>query len=197
MKDYRDYQLGREGRTFVDTRLSAGNTLASLVLERHRDEREEDQCVSWLPGDAALDATTNFAEGGIATLEESRRWLVSVIQSYLTSGPDRLVVLEDALSRRGDPVLDRLQSTVRYHGDEVYQILTVTSSNEFAINTTLAEAEAPHQLVCVFTRGASSHASGAADIEQPELESWADFASAVAVKAYDGEGYVVCSLVPA
>lgn len=196
MKEYRGHQLGHEGRSFVDARLRAGNTLSGLVFKRHRDERERAQCVSWLPGDVAPEAITKFAEGGIAALEESRRWLVSVIQSYLASGPDRLVVMEDALARRGDPVLDRLQSTVRYHGDEVYRTLTVVSSNEFAINTTLAEAEAPHQLVCVFTCGSSPHASGSAEIEQPELESWADLASAVAVKAYDGEGYVFCSLVP-
>ena len=176
----------------MDGRLSAGNTLACLVLGHHPEARE--QCISWLPRDIAPAALIKFSEGGVANLEESRRWLAGVVQAYLTSGSDHLVVVEDVLSRRGDPVLSRLQSPVRYYRDEVYRVLGATDSNEFSITTTLSEAEAPHQLVCVFTASPDFPGSDSEDIREREIQAWATLASAVAVKAYDGEGYVFCAL---
>lgn len=191
MKTYLDYKVGGEGGRFVDARLNAGNSLARMVAKRYR--ADGNHCVARLPCDVAPEAVTKLTDGIGASLEESRRWLVSVIQAYLSSGPDRLVVLEDALARRGDRCLDRLQSASHCFRDEVYRVLTVASSGDFAITTAISETESPHQLVLVFTRSPSPRETVPTEIEVKVLEAWADLAEAVAVMAYDGEGYIFCS----
>lgn len=191
MRSYRDYSVGSEGARFVDACLKDGNTLARIVAERYR--ARGDHCVSHLPANLSSETVTRFTDGGIGNGEESRRWLTTLIQAHLASGPEALVVLEDALARRGDQFLDGLESAIHYYGGEVYRLLTVISSSEPAIRTALRETESPHQLVCVFTRGSDLHRSPSTEIEHSELEAWADLAEAVAVKAYDDEGYIVCS----
>ena len=190
MKSYRDYTVGSEGARFVDARLKVGNTLARMIAERCRASGAH--CVSRLPANLSPEAVTRFTDGGIGNGEESRRWLTSLIKAHLASGPEALVVLEDALARRGDQFLDRLESAAHYYGDEVYRLLTMANASEPGIRTALRETESPHQLVCVFTRS-GLHRSPSAEIEHGELEAWAERVEVVAVKAYDDEGYIVCS----
>jgi hypothetical protein len=193
MLTYRDYNLGREAGHHVERRLAAGNSLARAVLKRL--VISEASCVTNLREGVDDSILTRFDQGGVVDSQHSIKWIVEVIRSYLSGGTDRLVVLEDALSRRGDPVIDRLQSRIRYIGAEVYYLLGATDANEYAIATSLSEADSPHQLVCVFTQQGKTTAREKkdADITQDELEEWARTAQAVVVSAYDGEGFVFCS----
>ncbi len=191
MKSYRDYGVGSEGASYVDARLKVGNTLARMIAKRYR--ARADCCASHLPANLSPETVVKFTDGGIGNFEESRRWLASAIQAHLASGPKALVVLEDALARRGDEYLDGLESAVHYYDDEVYRLLTVSSSTERAIRAVLRETESPHQLVCVFTRRSDPDRDPLTEIERSELEAWVELVEAVAVKAYDDEGYVFCS----
>lgn len=191
MRIYHDYTVGSEGAVFVDARLQVGNTLARMVAERWR--ARGDHCVSRLPANQSPESVTRFNDGGVGNGEESRRWLTGIIQAHLASGPKALVVLEDALARRGDQFLGGLESGAHYYGDEVYRLLTAASSSEPAIRGALRDTESPHQLICVFTRGSDSLGCPAVEIEYSELQAWAELVEAVAVKAYDDQGYIVCS----
>ncbi len=188
---HRDYRLSTESGDYVNARLRAGNALASAVAERYR--ASGDECATRLPDGVAPEVLVKFTEGGTGDSDESDRWLVEIIQAYLSEGADRAVVVEDALSRRGDAVLDRLQSRVRFYNDEVYRVLTPSDNSDYAIKVTLSEADASYQLVCVFTRTPGNADDSCDEIKQEELESWCDATEAVAVRAYDGEGYVFCS----
>lgn len=188
---FQNVVLGPEAAAFVRGRLAVGNTLARALSDH--DLVPGGECVTRLPEAVDRSAVLRFKEGGITDGQHSIRWIVAEIVAYLSSGSDRIVVFEDALSRRGDAVLERLQAPVRYYGGEVYRVLGAADASEHAIETTISESDSPHQFVCVFTRHAEAAGdSDVVDIPDDEILAWAQKATAVIVGAYDAEGFILC-----
>jgi hypothetical protein len=190
---YREHSVATEGARFAESRLRVGNTLARSVLARY--VVSEATCTTYLPADTASTSLLEFTDGGVAESEHPTRWIAEKIQTYLAADGDRIVVFEDAVARRGDPVLEMLESRIRYLDQEVFHILYATDANWHAVETTISESDSPHQLVGVFThRIANAQEAGEPrDISGAEIDEWSQKAEAVVVSAYDAEGFIFCT----
>lgn len=188
----KDLELGDAGSDYVEGRLRMGNSLALAIHARFKPIGK--RCTTHLAKGTSLEACYRFDDGGVTSSTASLSWLVDIVRNYLSEGSDRVVVLEDALSRKGDAVLGRLQARVRYFNNEVYRVLRPRDNSDYAIRTTISEASAPHQLVGVFTKEPPSADQAFDEISNEELEWWSNAASSVVVQAYDGEGYLVCTV---
>lgn len=186
---YRELDLGQRGIDFVASRLRAGNTFARAVERTVLESAVS--CVTRIPTSVNEGAALRFSEGGLLNYEDSLRWVVGVIQGYLEKGQRNIVVLEDATSRRGDSILDRLQAPIFYLGQEVYRVLSPFEANTYSVEVAISESMSPHQLLAVM-----SEATGPLETQQLEaqvLDEWASRASGVVALAYDGEGFVYLS----
>lgn len=183
---YREVEIGGPGIGYVMSRLALGNSLARLITKRTLHGR----CITYLPNEVDVELGLNFDEGGIARASAATAWLSAAIQSYLQRRPENIVVFEDALSQRGDPVLERCTSRVHYFGQEVYHLLGHDDLNEEFIEATIAAADSPHQLVCIFTRDVDSSGE-TSEISNSRLHAWVRSVEAVATSAFDSEGFII------
>jgi len=118
--------------------------------------------------------------------------LASLIHSFLKN-PECLCILENMLASPGDPWLERAQSCVLTHGQEVYHVLDGKNRSDETIETALREVESPIVFVGAIGRQPVNPIAvkpGAA-ISAKQLVAFAELASAIFIEAYDGEGFVI------
>lgn len=182
------------GASFVESRLRSGNALSRLVLTQGWAGCSK--CVAWLPDGIDDARLRHFEEGGIASAEESYRRFAGEIRSHLALGGDRVVVFEDAVSRRGDAALAQLSSRAGFYREEVYHLLLPSDVSDYAIEVTVSAADSADQLVCFLTRSKllieRADEKPFAEISEGELEELAQRTDGVIVKAYDGEAFIIC-----
>lgn len=98
------------------------------------------------------------------------------------------VLIENAYARKGDANLTRRKSRHAYCGDDVFHVLLHGASRS-DVALAIREAKAIPTFLGVLG-DAHSHRWGL-EIAGPELDDFAESASAVFVGAYDGESFVL------
>jgi hypothetical protein len=194
---------------YLRGQLDQGRTLSSLL---QRIDLAAGRFWTYLPPDPDGSATRHPPEQGgltppggptialagggrfvpvVATGEPA---IVELIGDFLRGGTDACCVLEDAMSRPGDPVIAG-PDDIRYlfYGDEVYALLAGGDAGATSIDSAI-RATRSYLLLAVLTLlppGGDLAGPGGHVITFEDLRHFAEHAQTIVVRAYDGEGFLV------
>jgi hypothetical protein len=191
---YREIELGDSAVTYLQNCLEQGNSLSAKV--RTSFLLVKGRITTLLPQDAPRDTPLGDSTCVPGHCDESDSWVEEKVSLFLQSGQDRLVVLEDASARRGDPFVSRYGRGVRFLGDEVYHVLEATDSERQVISDVMARTRGYLQLGFMISQ--AHVAEPAADSVEWSNDIIVDLATAtekIIAGAYDGEGFLIWSRV--
>ena len=198
---------------YIREHLGYGHTLSSYFLEKV--DLQTGYVTTGLPGNANLEKVYNFKYGGILPTAPESEWrrvigkdgrkfvmvptprffsyTVEIISSFLKGGAGRICILENATNKPTDPVLQKYQSIIWTHQDEIYHILGREDYSNKEIEKIINEAEALWTFVGFMTYMPSKEflISSRYEIPLEELKALAERTEKVIVGAYDGEGYLI------
>jgi hypothetical protein len=175
--------LGEAGTEYLRKRLSEGLSLSRAVL-RELNVRQGD-VVTYAPPEIPQSALSNFDQGGVMGAERSQDHIERVLGEAMSSHEQNVLVAENRLAKRDDPVLRRRRVRTFIFGDETYH----WTSARTEIDAVLRSA-ASHWLTCFVT--SIEHELGASPSAK-DLQWLATKVELLAISAYDEEGYVVWS----
>lgn len=213
MNHFREITLGTEAIDYIRQRLASGNTLATWLLQRA--DIDNGRVVTFLPPYVNEEAAKEFTTGGKisepffeshenVTNDQASAWkmvptpntdllLVETIQAFLTTGEERICILEDPLAKANDPGLTTAGARVLVFKEEVYYLLSEPEVEGKRVLESIRRA-ATHWL---FIGAMTSMPKGFAftpDTQQltaRELRAIAEQTEKIIIGAYDGEGYLI------
>jgi hypothetical protein len=189
MPELVEHRLGPGAVEYLQQRLHEGLTLSNLLAESIN--ASELDLVTFLPPASDASFLNEFHRGGIANASRAFERLVGKLEKAL-SEPSAVLVAENAVARRSDPLLKNRVSRRAFYEDEVYHIAP-SGSGRKTIGATIREAESAHALTFVVAAGGDGH-SFVGDTDDLSLELLRAIAvnlKLVGVQAYDGESYVL------
>jgi hypothetical protein len=173
---------------WIRARLESGNTLAKRLLALPLDGGS---VAATLPPDAPDTAFARFDAGGVTRRAATEPEVAELVAGYLRQGGGRCAVFEDALSRRGDPVLAKQGGRYAWVGDEVYHLL-LPGDDRAQVTAALRRATSFSFLGVLAASGGGELRAGQ-DLAPGALDALARAADHLLVGAYDGEGVLVWS----
>jgi len=212
MKILKEIKLGDEGRDFLRGHLADGNTLSRCLLEYC--DLNVGEVVTHLPGDINAKEAKRFSTGGKhkdfrpavrRILVDGKTWmtmeekpdtvahLAGLIREFL--GKDRtLCIFEAAQCSPTDPWLRPDDERIRTLDDEVYFALGKNdAADEGKITGTIRDAYSDWHFVCVMSSLPEEDLLSIRGkiLTEGDVKVMAERAEKIAVRAYDGEGFVV------
>lgn len=188
---FKEFSLGPEALHYVRSCLSAGNTLAELLLDL---ALEKGQVTVFLPATVTLAALQRFDVGGVATRSEMEASLVPYVKTYL-QGPGKRYAVFEAIEQVDDAYLSSVTMerffTFRH---EIYYFLGPHERDSATIAGAIRAARA-----YPFIGALTSIPRGRPDIqvgqnmESDFIEELAARTAHILVGAYDEEGALIWS----
>lgn len=201
---------------FIAECLDMGNTLAQVLL-RTKDIKKATK-ITLLP--SGFDPTTikNYSYGGVfpsrpASPEEaekirkhlsifgpfakfeavesgpSRAWLISNITAYLSENEKRIVIFENARAEPTDPWILKTGTKIYAFQKEVYHgLLPEHASDNKYIEFVIKKSQSAHLLIGVMSLAPET----LEPLSLSKIEQIAENAETLILRAFDGEGYVIC-----
>jgi hypothetical protein len=215
MTDFAERTLGPEAVRYIRWRLETGKTFAHHLLDAL--DLDRGSVITYLTIDVSDEDAVKFREGALPLPDPStfRRftdakgrtttmvpkpntdpWLVTLIQSFLKSAPDRVCIVEDFLPLATDPFWSKAASErecATFVGDEVYYVLMSGDAEERLTKVVRRASSAwPGSLAAMTSMKQAQPVPREARTVDPD--QWLGFAEQterLAVQAYDGESYLV------
>jgi hypothetical protein len=191
----KSFEIGAAAISYIRAQLSDGQRLSQSVLDRVA--LDEGSVSTMLPETTPADALLRFSAGGVARRGETEPVVVQGIVEYLRA-PACIVLLEDALVKRGDASLRRLsKGNFSTCGSEVYYFLGGHDNTPEVVRETIRFANS-FRFFAVLGRLPLwlNGLRGGAEISPSDLEQIAGGADYLLVGAYDGEGDLVWARKP-
>ena len=173
---------------YLRANLESGHALARHLLALPLDAGS---VAATLPADAPDPAFSRFDAGGVTHRAATEPELAALVLGHLRQGGGRVAVFEDALSRRGDPVLAKQGGRYAFVGDEVYHVLLPGDDGGQVIAA--ARRATSFSFIGVLTSTPGDGLAGGQELSPERVEALARRAEHVLVGAYDGEGVLVWS----
>jgi len=218
--EYKGFSLtGELVNQYITECLNMGNTLAGELLVK----KNFNLCTktTFLPSGFDLTTIKNYSYGGIfparvASPEEiekvrkrlnlgpsarieavgdgpSRAWLVNKIAEHLSKDKNRLVIFEDANASPTDPWIQRTNTEIYAFEKEVYHgLFSEHANNKQYIEQTIKRAES-YLLIGVMSFFTDKETVLTKQLTLDIIREIADNTKAIILKAFDGEGYILCS----
>lgn len=194
-------ELGPAAVEYVRSRLEGGKTLSRLLLDI---DLGGGIAFAFLSPELTTDDAHDFESGLFPITEEpiplagegsmagvpagSLGYGMGFIEDFISTGADRLCLLEDATAEPTDSWLQR-ERYLRYvvHGSEIYYV----AGQEEAMMQTIVDALTRQRIgVLSETPGADASLVRGGEIGQQVLESIVGGLRYIVVRAYRGEGHV-------
>jgi hypothetical protein len=190
MKDLKEFRLDEAGELYMAECIRWGNTLSSFVTRNV--DLKQGYVHTYAPPETTMTKLADFNSGGLVKARHTTTHLVDMIQTFLSGGTDRIVILEDVTLRKGDPYLDVTANEVLFHGDEVYYLLRHDAGAN-RINLAVTDAGQNRRFVGLMTMSAQLHQMrpGQRDATAGLLDELSRHTQRIFVGAYDDEGYVI------
>lgn len=184
----KEFELGPDAVEYIQACLASGNTLAKELLEL---PLAMGSVLVHVPEATRQEAVRQFQVGGVATLDETRPHLVSLISSYLRQADGRVAVVE-SLNLPSDPAVSSSSLPRIIHGSEVYYFLTSEDQNEEDLRRLLAAARLyPFIGILAPTTGNEIRSLGTVQADRTILKELATGAEQILVGAYDEEATLI------
>jgi hypothetical protein len=186
-----EFDLGRRGLEHVEGALEGGLSLARLV--RREIDLSRGRCFTFLPPSTPEERRFNFLEGGLIRVAPANSVFATLAQGALVSARHGVLVAENALARREDPVFDREPAERFCFGDDVYEYVTAEAVTLDAIEDAFRIADAGYTLNAVVATPSEGIflPRSRATASETVLRKVAEHVALVFTRAYDGEGFVV------
>jgi hypothetical protein len=124
----------------------------------------------------------------------SRAWLINKIAEYLGKDKNRLVIFEDACASPTDPWIQRTNTEIYIFKEEVYHGLFSECANDKQyIEKTIKRAESAYLLIGVMSLLFDRKSMLTKQLNLDIIKNIAENTIAVILRAFDGEGYIICS----
>lgn len=191
---YQEYQILEEIDSLLAAWLDKGLTLAQML--RGEIKLDEGTKTTFLPEDVdahGIDFYENGCKG--LSLGPPRDWLIQKIKEFLSLGEDRIVVLEDELSKSSDKGISGEKAKISTYKEEVYYYINTTDIRDPGyISNTLKEADWANY---VFIGIMSSLPKSCQNMEQrlntDTITLLAKRTKHIIFGAFDGQGYIIWS----
>jgi hypothetical protein len=213
MTELKKIRLGVEALGYIKAHLLRGGRLSHCLLELvdlHRGS-----VLTYLPGTVTDADAQDFSSGGkvstpgnsgarfhvkgadgttwtMVPTADSDEVLARIVHKYLETGADRVCILENAVARPGDPSLKSTEQILVFN-NEVLHWLSSDKDLSTILNT--IHRARSWRFVCVMTlaKDLPMPPAPGQELSDAHLRCVAAQAEALAVDAYDGEGYLIWS----
>jgi len=189
MAEYKKLFLDQEAIRFFRERIKTGLPLATGVLSHHDLARGR----LWTVVPEHVDHITreNLERGGVFQPPAPRDWLFDTIAKFLSAGPARLCVFEDAVGRSSDSGCILLRSRQVTYGEYVYFVLCAEDAHRARIELALREAASAWITYGFMTAAPPDWDPNSGRFSRQDLEYLANKTEKIVVDAYDGEGWLI------
>ena len=124
----------------------------------------------------------------------SKKWLIDKLVEYLGTDKDRLVIFENAIAEPLAPYIQKDLTNVYFFEEEVYHALGAEdSSDKKHIEKVIRRAES-YMLVGAMSFVPDKESILTKQLSLETIKAIAENTMAVISRAFDGEGYVICTL---
>jgi hypothetical protein len=219
--EYKEFSLtGELVNQYITKCLNMGNTLAGKLLAKKNFNLYTKTTL--LPSGFDPTSIKNYSYGGIfpvgpASPEEiekvrkrlnlgpsarieavgggpSRAWLINKIAEYLGKDKNRLVIFENACARPTDPWIQRTNTEIYIFKEEVYHgLFSECVDDKQYIEQTIKRAQSAYLLIGVMSLLPDKKSVLTKQLTLDMIKRIADGTKAVILRAFDGEGYIICS----
>ncbi len=191
---------------YLREHLASGASLSNTVL--NEVDLHKGSFFTILPQNAALERLYHFEHGGIIPAQPYghtkhyakglKKWILPreietvrpevgrFIYQFITTEPQRYVLMEDAITKAGDPHLSIEHVQLALCGEDVYYLLQRTNSLDEVLYTFARVSHSWHSLAIL----ASGEATQLSQLSQKDLSHCCTQAAYIIIGAYDGEGYL-------
>jgi len=218
--EYKEFSLtGELVNQYITECLNMGNALAGELLVK----KNFNLCTktTFLPSGFNPTNIKNYSYGGIfpaghASPEEiekvrkrlnlgpsariekkggssSRVWLINKIAEYLSEDKNRLVIFENACASPTDPWIQRTNTEIYAFEKEVYHGLFSEHANNKQYIEQIIKRASSYLLIGVMSFFADKETVLTKQLTLDIIREIADNTKAIILKAFDGEGYILCS----
>jgi hypothetical protein len=149
---------------------------------------------TFLPTTCTAAAAHDFQTGGVTRTAISQKWIVDVTQAFFHGSTDRLLLAQEPLAQRCDPVQDWQRPQIHYCGEDIYYVCTSDTLRD-QLETVFRFATALPWSLAILTalpdaeRGRLLNADA---LEENDLVTLCRNTRAIIVGGvYDAEGYLV------
>ena len=197
MNIYKKITLGSEANSYICEQLAemveCGNTLAMYLLKTKTWDKGT--VTTFFPQELGLDEAKDFAGGFKLSPKTSLTLLTRILRQYLDESASNFVVLNEPLLTPSDPRFPLVDpAIVLIHNDEVYYgISTASGFFEEDIQQAIIKASPGWYFFCTMTSVDNTNSIGTREITADDLCMLAMNAKAIAMIAYDSEGYLFWS----
>jgi hypothetical protein len=205
---------------YITECLNMGNTLAGELLVKNNFNLCTK--TTFLPSGFDPTTIKNYSDGGIfparpASPEEiekvrkrlnlgplarieavgkgpSRAWLINKIAEYLGKDKNILVIFENACASPTDPWIQSTNTEIYVFKKEVYHGLFSECANDKQhIEQTIKKAESAYLLIGVMSLLIDKESVLDKQLNLDNIKGIANNTKAIILRAFDGEGYIICS----
>jgi hypothetical protein len=150
------------------------------------------------PKNAIRDDIYSFEDGadpGFLDDEEIQQQFADYIGRYLSSGSDKIVILEDSCAERDDRGLVNVESNMLFHGNEVYHfLLSEHNESEIILNHLGEGSNAWRNWVLFSSLPPGTNLVSRGEMDANLLNALAERAEKHAIDAYDLDGFLIWEL---
>ncbi len=171
--------------------LSWGLTVAKLASQS--DNLASGEVFSFLPADTDLAAINNFAYGGVMEYERASEHLVEFLRNLNNEYPSSLILFENRYAKVGDACLARCLSQIVTLGIEVYHVAYANDSGDVLLTALKESATAIQTSIMIFEMTGEDARFFLSDGSLRNVAHLVLHCNAIAVSAFDGEGYIIWS----
>lgn len=168
--------------------LSLGGPFAQALMPRVSENGKAFLIASC---DIDFESTFDIAQGISSDSTKSTELLVDFLEHYLTQDSHRYVFFENLCAKRGDPVLDRLESRIVFFDKDVIHVIEPGPPYSQLIKNSISEATGAHGFLgvcCSLTEGVSFRDSNMSKLQLNDISNNLEY---IVVSALDGEAYLV------
>jgi hypothetical protein len=202
-----------EVKDYIRTCLKSGRTLSKYILETI--DLERGTVTTALPENGNPENLYKFKYGGIIPFPPKSEcdivterdgsktvwvpvhtitgYIVEVIHSHIQNGKRNICIFEDALSKPGDPGLDKSKSLMVISDDVIYHLITSISNTPGEIEKTIYSAQSiwPPTMAFLTSLNKNRIFKNTQKIKSDVLRTMAEKVEKIIVAAYDMVGYLV------
>jgi len=121
-------------------------------------------------------------------------WLAKKVSEYLSEAENRVCIFEDALTRTGDPIVQKMDTKYATFGAEIYHLILSSDSDPAYIRKVLRRAKGIPTFIGFFTEWQASQPQGSPiGLSNGDIQALTVRANKVVVGAFDGESYLIWS----
>jgi hypothetical protein len=188
----KNFEFGDEAFTYIRSCLEQGHTLSSQLLGL---ALEQGKVISHLPETVLLEQSLNFKSGGIAKVNETEGYIITLIADFLSSTAHSYVIFEDSVACPEDQYLASDNYQFFIYNSHVYHFLTEQDVTKEIISRAIRAATSYSFTGVLVSLSDNLDVQKGKSMDSDSFNLISQNIKHILIGAYDGEGVLIWKTV--